>query len=201
MKTGVIRKSGVFMKRSKRLPVFLSRDEQNQLLSVFNTQYMCSHRNKTLCLFLLKTGLRISEAIELKWPHVNLMTGQVIVHKGKGSKDRIVYISENTVNELSLWKQRQYTEWGNADYVFTNRYCKKLDDCDIREMLITYSRKANIEKNVTPHVLRHSFATELLRESKNIRLVQKALGHSSLSTTMIYTHIVDDDFEQAMKAL
>ena len=189
------------MKRSKKLPVFLSVEEQNQLLNVFNTQYICSHRNKTLCLFLLKTGLRISEAIEMKWQHINLMTGQVIVHQGKGSKDRIVYISENTITKLSLWRERQSAEWGNADYVFTNRYCKKLDDCDIREMLLTYSRKAKIEKNVTPHVLRHSFATELLRESKNIRLVQKALGHSSLSTTMIYTHIVDDDFEQAMKAL
>ncbi|MBT3320043.1 MAG: tyrosine-type recombinase/integrase [Clostridia bacterium] len=129
------------------------------------------------------------------------MTGQAIVLQGKGSKDRIVYISEKTIAELSLWRERQHIEWGNADYVFTNCYCNKLDDCDIREMLLTYSRKAKIEKNVTPHVLRHTFATELRRESKNIRLVQKALGHSSLSTTMIYTHIVDDDFEQAMKAL
>ncbi|MBT3319650.1 MAG: tyrosine-type recombinase/integrase [Clostridia bacterium] len=80
------------MKRSKKLPVFLSGDEKNQLLYVFNTQYICRHRNRTLCLFLLKTGLRISEAIELKWQHINLMTGQVIVHQGKGGKDRIVYI-------------------------------------------------------------------------------------------------------------
>ena len=132
------------MKRSKKLPVFLSVEEQNQLLDVFNTQYICSHRNKTLCLFLLKTGLRISEAIELKWQNINLMTGQVIVLQGKGNKDRIVYISENTLRELSLWRERQSVEWGNADYVFTNRYCRKLDDCDIREMLLTYSRTAKI---------------------------------------------------------
>ena len=81
------------------------------------------------------------------------MTGQVIVLQGKGGKDRIVYISENTISELSMWRNRQYAEWGNTDYVFTNRYCKKQDGCDIREMLLRYSRKANIEKNVTPHVL------------------------------------------------
>ncbi len=151
--------------------------------------------------FFAKTGLKISEAIELKWRNINLMTGQVIVLQGKGSKDLIVYISEKTIAELSLWRERQNNEWGNAEYVFTNRYCKKLDDCDIREMLLQYSIKAKIEKRVTPHVLRHTFATELLRESKNIRLVHKALGHSDLSTTMIYTHVVDDDYEQAMKAL
>ena len=189
------------MKRSKKLPVFLSKFEQDQLLTVFNIKYMCSQRNRTLCLFLLKTGLRVSEVIELKWQNVNLLTGQVIVLNGKGGKDRIVYISEKTIEVLTKWKERQFSEWGKAQNVFTNRYCCKLTDGDIREMLFKYSKKAKIEKKVTPHVLRHSFATELLRESKNIRLVQKALGHTSLSTTMIYTHIVDDDYEQAMKAL
>ena len=189
------------MKRSKKSPVFLLHEEQEQLMNVFNPYYMCSHRNKPLCIFLLKTGLRISEAIELKWRNLNLATGQVIVLKGKGSKDRIVYIFENTIVELSLWKERLCTERGNDEHVFTNRYCNKLDDYDVRERVLRYSKKAGIEKRVTPQVLRHTFAAELLRESKNIRLVQKELGHSDLSTTMIYTHIVDDDYEQAMKAL
>ena len=95
----------------------------------------------------------------------------------------------------------QNSEWENADLVLTNHCCNKLDDCDICEILLRYSRKARVKKRVTPHVLRHTFVTELLRESKNIRLVHKALGHSNLSTTMIYTHIFDDDFEQAMKSL
>ena len=151
------------MKRSNKLPVFLSKEEQEQLINVFNPHYVSSHRNKTLCIFLLKTGLRISEAIELKWRNVNLMIGQVIVLNGKDSKDRIVYISEKKIAELSSWRERQSNGWGNSEYVFTSRYCKKLDDSDIREMLLRYSRKAGIEKRVTPHVLRHTFATELLR--------------------------------------
>ena len=88
------------MKRTKKLPVFFLKDEQTKFLNVFNTRYMCSHRNKTLCLFLLKTGLRISETIELKWQNVNLMNGQVIVLNGKGSKDRIEYFSGKMIVEL-----------------------------------------------------------------------------------------------------
>ena len=146
------------MKRSKKSPVFLLHEEQEQLINVFNPHYMCSHRNKTLYIFLLKTGLRISEAIELEWRSVNLMTGQVIVLKGKGSKDRIVYIFENMIFEFSLWKERQCTERRNAEHVFTNRYCNKLDDYDVRERVLRYSKKAGIEKRVTPQVLRHTFA-------------------------------------------
>ena len=76
-----------------------------------------------------------------------------------------------------------------------------LVDRDVREMVTKYAEKAGIAKRISPHVLRHTFATELLRQSKNIRLVQKALGHSDLSTTMIYTHIVDSDLKEAMMDL
>ena len=189
------------MARSKKIPVFLTEQEQAQLLGVFNERYISSQRNKTICLLLFKTGLRLSEMINLKWQDVDMLSGRLTVLNGKGGKDRLLFISEDTISKLETWKERQFTTWGKSRYVFCNRNCKQLVSRDVREMIETYSQKAGINKKVSPHTLRHSFGTELLRQSKNIRLVQKALGHSDLSTTMIYTHIVDDDFEQAMKAL
>ena len=185
----------------KKIPEFLTKEEQNVLINVFNIRYVTSHRNKTIVQLDLKTGLRLSEIIDLKWNHINLLTGQLKVVEGKGKKDRILYISEATIDILIKWKERQFQELGKVDYVFTNRDGKQLVDRDVREMIVNYSKKAGIIKDISPHTLRHSFATDLLRETKNIRLVQKALGHADLSTTMIYTHIVDDEFEDAMKRL
>jgi integrase/recombinase XerD len=189
------------MSRSKKLPVFLTEQEQKKLLDVFNERYITSQRNKTICLLFLKAGLRVSELINLEWKNIDLLSGRVTVLAGKGDKDRILFVSEETLNTLVSWKERQFNTWGKSNYVFSNRYCKKLVQRDVRQMVGVYAKKAEIDKNVSPHTLRHSFATELLRKSKNIRLVQKALGHSDLSTTMIYTHIVDNDFEKALKAL
>ena len=128
-------------------------------------------------------------------------TGQLSVINGKGGKDRIVYISEQTIEQLIAWRKRQVREWGISDYVFSNRKCNQLVARDVREMVTKYADKSGITKRVSPHVLRHSAASSLLRKSKNIRLVQKALGHADLSTTMIYTHVVDEDLKEAMIAL
>lgn len=185
----------------KKIPEFLTKEEQEALIGVFNTRYITSHRNKTLITLVLKTGLRLAETINLKWKDINLLTGQLKVVDGKGGKDRILYIGENTIDALGKWKERQFNDLGKVEHVFTNREGKQLKPRDIREMVVNYSRKAGINKAVGPHTLRHSFATDLLRETKNIRMVQKALGHADLSTTMIYTHIVDDEFEEAMKKL
>lgn len=186
---------------SKKIPEFLTKEEQEALINIFNVRYITSHRNKTMVILCLKTGLRLSEMIDLKWKDINLMTGQLKVVQGKGSKDRILWLSETTIDILSEWKERQFSQVQKAEYVFTNRDGKQLKDRDVREMVVTYAKKAGITKQIGPHTLRHSFGTDLLRDSKNIRMVQKALGHADLSSTMIYTHIVDDEFEEAMKRL
>lgn len=127
------------------------------------------------------------------------MIGQLKVVEGKGCKDRILWLGEETIEILTHWRERQAEQLGKVTYVFTNRQGNQLKPRDVREMIGNYAGKADINKKVSPHVMRHSFATDLLRETKNIRLVQKALGHSDLSSTMIYTHIVDDEYEQALK--
>ncbi|EOU1128388.1 tyrosine-type recombinase/integrase [Clostridium perfringens] len=184
----------------RKIPEILDMQEQKQLLNIFNMRYFNSRRNKIMIELFLCTGLRLSEMLDLKWKDINLMSGQLKVVQGKGKKDRILWVNEDMLNILRNWKIEQSNKYGVVDLVFCSRNKKRLDDKGIRKMIETYSIKAGIiGKHITPHVLRHTYATDLLRETKNIRLVQKALGHADLSTTMIYTHIVDDEYEDALK--
>ena len=183
---------------SRKIPDILTEQEQERLLEQFNLRYITPHRNKTMIQLLLSSGLRLSEMTNLKWKDINLMTGQLKVVEGKGAKDRVLWIDDKTIKTLQEWKERQL-EWGKSDYIFTTRTLSQLDGKAVRKMIKTYSDKAGIEKDITTHNLRHTFASDLLRDTKNIRIVQKALGHSDISTTQIYTHIVDDELEQAMK--
>ena len=189
------------MKNQKKIPDVLDEDEQKRLLDQFNLRYITPHRNRTIIMLLLNTGLRLAEMTNLKWSDINLTSGQVKVVEGKGLKDRIVYIDNNMLEELRSWRERQLEVWGSTPYVFTTRTLKLLDGKYVWNMIKTYKDKAGIDKKITTHSLRHTFATDLLRDSKNIRIVQKALGHSDISTTQVYTHIVDDELEDAMKKL
>ena len=185
----------------RKIPEFLTVEEQEQLINVFNVRYFNSFRNRTMIKLFLASGLRLSEMINLRWRDINLMTGQLKVVEGKGTKDRILWISDSIVEDLRIWKEKQSKKLDICELVFTTSSKLKLDDRNIRRMVSLYSAKAGINKNVSPHIFRHTYASDLLRETKNIRLVQKALGHEDLSTTMIYTHIVDDEFEKALKKL
>ncbi|MGO3168696.1 tyrosine-type recombinase/integrase [Senegalia sp. (in: firmicutes)] len=185
---------------SKKIPDILTLDEQEKLLDQFNLRYITPQRNKTMIQLLLNTGLRLSEMSNLKWKDIYLMTGQIKVVEGKGLKYRMLWLNEDTTQMLGEWKQRQFKEWGKSDYVFTTRTLKLIDGKAIRTMIKTYSEKAGINKDITTHSLRHTFASDLLRNTKNIRIVQKALGHADISSTQIYIHIVDDELEEAMKS-
>lgn len=193
-------------RKGRKIPEVLTADEQALLLSQPNKRYPTGQRNYTMLKLMLDTGLRLSEAVNLRWKDIDLMTGKLMVREGKGAKDRTLWINENLIDILTIWKERQIDKVGKrVDFVFTTLsknskiIGKKLLNRYIQEMVERYTEKAGISKNVTPHTLRHSFATDLYRETKNIRLVQKSLGHEDLSTTMIYTHIVDDELENALK--
>ena len=186
------------MARAKTLPKPISVDEQEQLINIFNTRYFNSRRNRYMIKLFLSTGLRLSEMLDLCWKDINLMTGQLKVVQGKGKRDRMLWISDTMLEELQSWREDQAKNIGVTEYVFSNRYGKRLADRDVREMVNRYSENA-INKKISPHALRHSFATDLYRETKDIMLVQKALGHEYLNTTMVYTHLVDDELESALK--
>lgn len=182
----------------RKIPEVLTIDEQQQLLQVFNKRYFNARRNRCMINLFLNSGLRLSEMLDLKWKDVNLNTGQLKVTAGKGDKDRILWINDDMLQEVCNWREDQSEHIGKVEYLFSTREGKRLKDSDIRKMVYTYSEKA-LNKRISPHTLRHTYATDLLRETKNIRLVQKVLGHADLSTTMIYTHIVDDELESALK--
>lgn len=186
---------------SGKIPDILTLEEQERLLDQFNLRYITPHRNKVMIKLLLNTGLRLAEMTHLKWNDINLISGQVKVVQGKGAKDRILYVDDIMLEDLQAWRERQLEEWGETEYVFTTRTLNLIDGKSVRKMIKTYKDKAGIDKNITTHNLRHTFASDLLRKTKNIRIVQKALGHADISTTQIYTHIVDDELEEAMKGL
>ena len=184
---------------ARKIPEVLDIEQQQLLLQVFNKRYFNSRRNRYMVNLFLHTGLRLSEMLDLKWKDINLMTGRLKVVEGKGNKDRILWVNDDMLQEICDWREDQSETLGKVEYVFSTREGKRLKDRDIREMLYKYSEKA-LNKRISPHTLRHTYATDLYRQTKDIRLVQKALGHADLSTTMIYTHIVDDELENALKS-
>lgn len=172
----------------RKIPDILTLEEQDRLLAQFNCRYLCPQRNKTMIRLFLDSGLRLAEMLNLKWRDINLQTGKLKVVEGKGGKDRILWVNDHALDMLREWRERQTEDIRTVELVFTTRKGTKLNPRDVRQMVSTYSKKADIEKRVSPHTFRHTFASDLLRANNNIRKVQKALGHADLSTTMIYTH-------------
>ena len=185
----------------RKIPEVLTETEQEALLAQPNPRYLTGHRNRMLLRLMLDTGLRLSEAINLRWRDIDLNSGKVMVRQGKGAKDRTLWTGEDNLAALVAWRERQLAECSGApENVFTTKAGGALAPRYVQRMVKRYAAKAGIEKDVHPHTLRHSFATDLYRETTNLRLTQKALGHASVSTTQVYTHIVDEELEGALKS-
>ena len=188
------------MTTPKKLPTVLTEDEQYRLLNQPNPRYPTGQRNQVMLTLMLNTGLRLAEVTALRWRDVDLITGKLMVRQGKGARDRTLWIAEADIEHLRGLRERQALQCGHCEHVFTTLQGRPLGHRYVQRMVKRYAAKARIDKNVTPHTLRHSFATDLYRETSKIRLVQKVLGHSDLSTTMIYTHIHDPEVEEALKS-
>jgi site-specific recombinase XerD len=191
------------MTHSDKLPKVLTDEETNALLEQPNRRYFSPHRDYLIMRLMLKAGLRAAEAVALKPEHVSLLHGKLMVREGKGAKDRTLWVGEKLLEELREWRERREAEAEESDYLLPTRKGTMVATAHLRRSVKRYARDAEIDEvgRVSPHTLRHTFATRLYRETGNIRMVQKALGHSDLSTTMIYTHIVDEELEGAMKGL
>ena len=135
---------------------------------------------------MFATGMRISEICSLKNDDIDLKNRIIRVY-GKGSKERLIQI-ENTdvINALKEYKKHNHSD---TDYFFTNKLDNRLSEQSVRFMINHYVKLAGIDMHITPHMFRHSFATLLLEEDVDIRYIQQLLGHSSITTTQIYTHI------------
>jgi site-specific recombinase XerD len=196
------------MARPDKLPKILTKEETERLLAQPNQRYFGPHRDYLYMRLMLKAGLRASEATALQPEHFDPMSGKLTVREGKGAKDRALWVGEEMLEELREWASRRSEEVGGekasgSGFLLPTRKDTEVATSHLRRSVKRYARKAEIEEieRVSPHTLRHTFATRLYRETGNIRMVQKALGHSDLSTTMIYTHVVDEELEGAMKEL
>jgi len=187
---------------ARKIPEVLTRTEQEAIVAQPNPRYLTGHRNRVMLRLMLDTGLRLSEVIHLQWKDIDLNQGKLMVGQGKGAMNRTLWTGETNLAALVKWRGRQAKECaGSHQTVFTTKAGGKLDPRYIQRMVKRYAVKAGIQKDITPHTLRHTFATDLYRKTANIRLTQKALGHSNLATTQIYTHIVDEELEGALKSL
>lgn len=163
---------------------------QNYILSKTHYQKMCNLRNILLFELLFSTGMRVSELINLNTDSIDLAQGIVRIF-GKGAKERIVHIGNNDV--LDILKKYSATYVKSDDYaLFANRFHKRLSEQSVRIIINNYATACNIDTHITPHMFRHSFATLMLEEDVDIRYIQKILGHSSIITTQIYTHVSNE---------
>ncbi|AGN25488.1 tyrosine-type recombinase/integrase [Candidatus Methanomassiliicoccus intestinalis] len=138
---------------------------------------------------LFATGMRVSELCSLKTEDVNLSDHYIIIN-GKGSKERVVHIgNKSVITALRMYKSAFCGKIPESGCFFINRLNNRLSEQSVRTMIVKYTEKADISRHITPHMFRHSFATLLLEEDVDIRYIQQVLGHSSIVTTQIYTHV------------
>ena len=143
-------------------------------------------RNIIVLELLFSTGMRVSEASHLKLQNIDLKSNTIYIF-GKGSKERIMCLANDNISALIL--QYLKTRLVKSDYLFVNKLGNNLSEQSIRNMVNNYAKAAGVDLHITPHMFRHTFATALLDEDVNIRYIQQLLGHSSIVTTQIYTHI------------
>jgi len=175
----------------EHLPEFLTLQEVDQLEDTIDLSKPEGHRNRAIIEVLFSCGLRVSELVNLKWSQIYKDERYVRI-LGKGSKERLVPISERALHEIENylpWRSTLDIKKGEEDYVFLNRRGAHLTRTMILIMLKRLAEEAGIKKTISPHTLRHSFATALLEGGADLRVIQALLGHESIGTTEIYTHV------------
>lgn len=177
-------------KFEKELPNILGREDINKLRDAINTSKITGIRDRLIIELLYSSGIRASELIDLNEYMINIEERELRVI-GKGNKERITFFSENSKKWLEKYIEEKKKKYSNytKDVVFANSKGEKLTTRSLRRLIADYAKKAGLQKEVTPHVFRHTFATELLNNGVDIRYLQELLGHSSISTTQVYTHV------------
>jgi len=182
-------------RKRHRFYSFMSENEAERLFDSFEPQNDFEIRDRAILELLYSTGARISEAEGLKIGDIDLGGSELMV-TGKGKKQRIVYLNQAAAFWLKKYLEiRSRLVSGGKDknindkHLFLNRFGKRLSSRSMRTIVKKYVKKALIDKNITPHSIRHSFATHLLQEGAGIREIQELLGHESISTTQIYSHL------------
>ncbi len=176
-------------KKDIKLPEVLTKEEVKSLINSTD-----NIKSRLIVSMLYSAGLRVSELVNLKVENLNFTDRTGWVRKGKGAKDRLIMISENLAKEMS-----EYLKGRENKYLFSKD--KPLTTRNIQKIIQKTKQRAGINKKVTPHTLRHSFATHLLENGTDIRVIQQMLGHSSLNTTQVYTHISSEMIKKVQNPL
>lgn len=177
-------------KLGKRLPSFLYPEEVVKLLNAVDLKLKNGTRDLAILELIYASGMRVGEVAKLRIENVDLESGEVLV-QGKGDKERVVLIGSHAISSIKKYLDVR-RNIADEKTLFLGRGGTKLTSRSVERMIRKYARKAGLEKRVTPHTLRHSFATHLLSGGADLKMVQELLGHSSLSTTQIYTHITKE---------
>ncbi|MBO5721193.1 MAG: site-specific tyrosine recombinase XerD [Bacteroidales bacterium] len=178
-------------KLGKHLPEVLTIEEINKLTDSFDLSQPEGHRNKTIIEVMYGCGLRVSELVNLKISNIFPNDGYILI-EGKGKKQRIVPIADSAIKEIKLYLESRKLlniKKGCEDFLFLNRRGGQLSRVMIFYIIKNQCEVCNINKNISPHTLRHTFATHLLEGGANLRAIQQMLGHKSIATTEIYVHL------------
>ncbi len=178
-------------RKDKKLPEVLTKEEVRRLIESAD-----NIKSRLIVSMLYSSGLRVSELVNLKIEDLNLNERTGWVRKGKGSKDRLFSVSSSLVEELNEYFKMKEK---NSGYLFSKD--KPLTTRNIQKIIKGIRIRAGINKKVTPHTLRHSFATHLLEQGTDIRLIQSLLGHANLNTTQVYTHISSEQIKKIKNPL
>jgi integrase/recombinase XerD len=184
----------------EHLPEFLTPQEVDQLEDSIDLSKPEGHRNRAIIEVLFSCGLRVTELVNLKWSQLFREERYLRIF-GKGSKERLVPISDRAMHEIDNylpWRNELTIKPGEEDYIFLNRRGAHLTRTMILIMLKQQAVEAGIQKTISPHTLRHSFATALLEGGADLRVIQALLGHESIGTTEIYVHISTQTLRDAV---
>ena len=180
-------------KLDKKLPKYLNFNDVEKLLNAYDNNSCIGIRNSLILEMLYSTGIRVGEIINIKLIDVSIIDKTIKI-SGKGNKERIVYFGDKCLILIKLYLKNSYNilNINNEEYLFLSKTGKKISDREIRKIVDDAAEISNIEMKISPHVLRHTFATHMLNEGADLRSVQELLGHENLSTTQIYTHLTNE---------
>lgn len=179
-------------KIDKKLPKFLNYDDLEKILSIPDTTTFLGKRNALILELLYSTGVRVSELVNIKLNDIDLSEEKILI-LGKGNKERYVLFGSKA-KEKMLDYLKEKTD--DSPYLIVNRYGNKITDRGIRKILDSIILEASLSYKISPHTLRHTFATHMLDSGADIEIVKELLGHESLSTTQIYTHVTSESLKR-----